>query len=295
MKGGEGSGGVLSTEQDTKILERYNEYMNSDEQRRLRSYRNDVMHVWTEEEVRRFKEAFKMYSYGPTSNRKIAEYIGGDVHPNHVAYFKHQYNKKLKEKKKRIEREEAERRALEEATKGVEKVPGGEDVGEQNRNKENNNDSNDSSNGISDQSNTSVEKEIRKDKKRKTRDDEEESVNDDSMDKKAVKTKKMKLEDTVTSTDDSNSSLNSISDQSTELNKSNNEEVDNHSEQDNTILKRSHGGLSGRRKIRIKRSISESSDNNNIDTNYTNTMHHSFDDLLCIGNQSRLPAKKRKK
>jgi hypothetical protein len=41
----------------------------------------------------RFKIAFAKYGNGPKSNRKIAEFIGNGVHPNHVAYFKSQLRK----------------------------------------------------------------------------------------------------------------------------------------------------------------------------------------------------------
>ncbi|KAL6076184.1 hypothetical protein QOT17_003090 [Balamuthia mandrillaris] len=97
-----GSGSGESVEKDAEVLRRYNEYMDSADQKKKRSYRNDPQsrHVWTPEEIERFKVAFKKYGYGPTSNRKIANYIGGNVHPNHVSYFKHQYKRMLKQQEK---------------------------------------------------------------------------------------------------------------------------------------------------------------------------------------------------
>jgi len=91
--------GSISVVRDAEVLRRYDEFLDSEEQQKQRSYRNDskARHIWTEKEVLRFKEAFQKYGNGPTSNRKIAEYIGNGVHPNHVAYFKQQYKKKLRE------------------------------------------------------------------------------------------------------------------------------------------------------------------------------------------------------
>jgi len=94
--------GSMSAVRDAEVLRRYDEFLNSPEQQKHRSYRNDskARHIWTEKEVLRFKDAFKKYGNGPTSNRKIAEYIGNGVHPNHVAYFKQQYKKQLRQASK---------------------------------------------------------------------------------------------------------------------------------------------------------------------------------------------------
>ncbi len=82
-----------------EVMQRYEEWLNSPKQLKSRSYRmegiTDLANVWTEERIEKFKIAFKKYGYGPTSNRKIAEYIGEDIHPNHVAYYKHRYKKRL--------------------------------------------------------------------------------------------------------------------------------------------------------------------------------------------------------
>jgi len=83
-------------DEDRKILQRYNEYMNTEDQRALReSYRNDDTHrhTWTEDELARFELAYKKYGNGPTSNKKIAAYIGTGVHPNNVAFLKQQHRK----------------------------------------------------------------------------------------------------------------------------------------------------------------------------------------------------------
>jgi len=95
--------GSISVIRDAEVLRRYDEFMEAPEQQKQRSYRNDskVRHIWTEKEVLRFKEAFSKYGNGPTSNRKIAEYIGNGVHPNHVAFFKQQYKKQLREASKK--------------------------------------------------------------------------------------------------------------------------------------------------------------------------------------------------
>eukprot|EP01087_Luapelamoeba_hula_P015629 TRINITY_DN4697_c0_g2_i6.p1 TRINITY_DN4697_c0_g2~~TRINITY_DN4697_c0_g2_i6.p1 ORF type:complete len:158 (+),score=54.91 TRINITY_DN4697_c0_g2_i6:194-667(+) len=77
--------------------------MNSPEMEQLRYYRNDsAKHIWTATEVQKFGEALAIYGYGPTANRKIAEYIGNGIHPNHVAHYKLQCRrqKRIAEKEK---------------------------------------------------------------------------------------------------------------------------------------------------------------------------------------------------
>jgi len=92
---------------DAQVIASYNELMESEENKNLRSYRKEAHHEWTEEQVKKFFEAFKIYGYGPTSNRKIAEYIGGGIHPNHVAYFKFLQRQNARKLQKEKQKEKA--------------------------------------------------------------------------------------------------------------------------------------------------------------------------------------------
>jgi len=85
---------------DIEVIRRYNELIESPEFKLKRSYRNDskYKHVWTKQDIDKFKVAFRKYGYGPTSNKKIADYIGNGIHPNHVAYFKQRIRKLSKDK-----------------------------------------------------------------------------------------------------------------------------------------------------------------------------------------------------
>lgn len=86
-------------EADEEALKRYEDYINSEENQRLLSYRTDsaTRHVWSDKDIAKFFEAFKKYGNGPTSNRLIAKAIGPNVHPNHVAHFKAELRKKQKQ------------------------------------------------------------------------------------------------------------------------------------------------------------------------------------------------------
>eukprot|EP01090_Pellita_catalonica_P020841 TRINITY_DN7637_c0_g1_i1.p1 TRINITY_DN7637_c0_g1~~TRINITY_DN7637_c0_g1_i1.p1 ORF type:complete len:535 (-),score=154.23 TRINITY_DN7637_c0_g1_i1:45-1649(-) len=108
-----GDSAIGVRERDSDMLRRYNEFIHSDAQKEKRVYRNEEIRVWTEEEVARFKEAFKKHGYQPTSNRKIAEFVGNGIHPKQVAYFKHKYTREQKRlrKQKKIELEREARKA----------------------------------------------------------------------------------------------------------------------------------------------------------------------------------------
>lgn len=77
--------------------------MNSPSETKKRGFHGGC-HKWTPTDVNKFFDARNRYGNGPTSNKKIAKYIGNGslkvvhllsttgVHPNHVCHFK----KKLK-------------------------------------------------------------------------------------------------------------------------------------------------------------------------------------------------------
>eukprot|EP01103_Thecamoeba_quadrilineata_P016574 TRINITY_DN556_c0_g1_i4.p1 TRINITY_DN556_c0_g1~~TRINITY_DN556_c0_g1_i4.p1 ORF type:complete len:244 (-),score=25.29 TRINITY_DN556_c0_g1_i4:177-908(-) len=94
-----------TSESEKKVLDMYNNYINSDENQKKLSYRTDssTRYVWTEDDINKFHEAYRTYGNGPKSNKQIAQTIGKGVHPNHVAHFK-QYLRK----KKRLERKKME-------------------------------------------------------------------------------------------------------------------------------------------------------------------------------------------
>lgn len=96
-------------EQDQNMIQKYNDLMNSDEQKKLRSWRRDspLMKEWTKKEWDKFEIYFKEFPDGPNSNRLIAQKMGNGIHANHVAHYKRIYkkNKKENEEKKQIEKE----------------------------------------------------------------------------------------------------------------------------------------------------------------------------------------------
>lgn len=72
-----------SADQVQAVLLRYAAYLATPAERHKRTYRNDSphRHKWTRNDIERFIIAFKKYGNSPTSNRKIAQYIGNGALP----------------------------------------------------------------------------------------------------------------------------------------------------------------------------------------------------------------------
>ncbi|KAL9647004.1 hypothetical protein ABK040_013858 [Willaertia magna] len=83
-------------ENDKKMIENYNELMESEEQAKLRhSYQSQLKEKeWSKADWEKFHEAFAIYGDGHDSNKKIAQYMGEHIHANQVAYHKGQWKKK---------------------------------------------------------------------------------------------------------------------------------------------------------------------------------------------------------
>jgi len=81
-----------------KMLERYNQRMDSKGEVLKRKFQSP--HEWKQGEIEKFHEAYKKYGHsGPNNNRKIAEFIGNDVHPRHVSFLKMQIHREEKKRK----------------------------------------------------------------------------------------------------------------------------------------------------------------------------------------------------
>ena len=76
--------------------------MNSLEMKKKRSYCNssEFKYVWTKEDIDSFFIAFEKFGNSPTANRSIAKFMGKEVHPRHVVYFKSLLRKTLRILKK---------------------------------------------------------------------------------------------------------------------------------------------------------------------------------------------------
>jgi hypothetical protein len=54
---------------------------------------------WTKKDWKLFEEAYKIHPDSPHSNKRIAKFMGDNVHPNHVAEQKKIYRKMKKNNK----------------------------------------------------------------------------------------------------------------------------------------------------------------------------------------------------
>jgi len=84
-----------SNEQISEVLQRYEQFISSEKEKKKRRFRTDlsVNFEWTAESLEKFKQAHQKFGPGPKRNKQIAEFIGNGVHPNHVAFLKQQLKK----------------------------------------------------------------------------------------------------------------------------------------------------------------------------------------------------------
>jgi hypothetical protein len=60
----------------------------SNKQIHLRKYQAHHSKQWSFNQMKKFYRAVKLFGNSHSSNKKIADYMGGNVHPNQVAYQK---------------------------------------------------------------------------------------------------------------------------------------------------------------------------------------------------------------
>lgn len=91
---------------DVKVVRAYHELMDSEDMKKLRSYRDDAAPVLTEDEWRRFEEAYRRYPDSNRSNRRIAKLLDNPkIHPNHVSLYKRLYKRRLEQERRRDDKQ----------------------------------------------------------------------------------------------------------------------------------------------------------------------------------------------
>ena len=79
--------------------------MESEEMVNLRkSYQTKYTKGWTRQERKKFTEGLEQFGYGHDSNKKIAEYMGANIHPNQVAHEKQKLQQKHQKKRKKAKK-----------------------------------------------------------------------------------------------------------------------------------------------------------------------------------------------
>lgn len=85
-------------QEDMKVVERYNSLMNGLQYRIQRLYRNSEAadrYIWTREDFRKIKEAFRRFGYAPSADHLVAEYVGKGMQISHIQYFKRALKQRL--------------------------------------------------------------------------------------------------------------------------------------------------------------------------------------------------------
>lgn len=73
--------------------------MDSESEKNKRRYRKEEIErnqqIWTKTMLKKFRIAFQKFGYAASANRKIAEYLGSNVLPNHVSFLKAMLRRKF--------------------------------------------------------------------------------------------------------------------------------------------------------------------------------------------------------
>lgn len=80
----------------------YKKYVNDPQSIRKRSYKfhSENSFKWTPAIFKKFLQGLSLYFDTPLNNRKIAKYMGPNIHPNHVRYVKGRFLRSLRHRSK---------------------------------------------------------------------------------------------------------------------------------------------------------------------------------------------------